>query len=76
MGILTGVVSAIRVRRTPSLRAFIGKAQEGAGNTEASYISRQAMVCVSSIKVGIITRVFHRKSQTQREGVGKRRKRA
>lgn len=35
MGILTAVVSAIRVCGSPSLRAFIGRAQEGGGNAEA-----------------------------------------
>jgi hypothetical protein len=35
LGILTAVVSVIRVRGGSSLRAFIGRAQEGLGNVEA-----------------------------------------
>ncbi|KAL3479172.1 hypothetical protein BJX99DRAFT_255703 [Aspergillus californicus] len=39
LGILTAVVSAIRVCGSPSLRAFIGRAQEGAGQAEAELYS-------------------------------------
>lgn len=38
MGILIGVVSAIRVCRSPLVRAFIGGAQEGEVNAEAEAI--------------------------------------
>ncbi|CAH0031280.1 unnamed protein product [Clonostachys rhizophaga] len=39
MGILTAVVSVIRTCGRPSLRAFIGRAQEGKGITEAELCS-------------------------------------
>lgn len=39
IGILTAVVSAIRVCGSPSLRAFIGRAQEGAGAAEVELCS-------------------------------------
>ncbi|KAL7907858.1 hypothetical protein GGI35DRAFT_486842 [Trichoderma velutinum] len=39
LGILTGVVSATRVCGGPSLRAFIGRAQEGGGIAEAELCS-------------------------------------
>ncbi|KAJ5365393.1 Aminoglycoside phosphotransferase [Penicillium concentricum] len=60
MGILTGVVSAIRVCGTPSLRAFIGRAQEGAGNAEAElYTSTSRDIC-ELYNSGGIARVFGR----------------
>ncbi|PVI02237.1 hypothetical protein DM02DRAFT_670680 [Periconia macrospinosa] len=39
MGIITAIVSAIRVCGSPSLRALIGRAQEGGGNAEAELCS-------------------------------------
>ncbi|KAL2783869.1 hypothetical protein BJX66DRAFT_317679 [Aspergillus keveii] len=39
LGILTAVVSAIRVCGSSSLRAFIGRAQEGGGTIEAELCS-------------------------------------
>ncbi|RWA06548.1 hypothetical protein EKO27_g8555 [Xylaria grammica] len=39
LGIITAVVSAIRVRGTPSLKAFVGRAQEGAGTVEVELCS-------------------------------------
>src|SRR5438270_13619753 len=39
LGILTAVVSAIRVCGSPSLKAFIGRAQESPGNAEIELLS-------------------------------------
>ncbi|KAI9892521.1 MAG: hypothetical protein M1814_001478 [Vezdaea aestivalis] len=39
LGIITTIVSMIRVRGSPSLRAFIGRAQEGGGTAEAELCS-------------------------------------
>ncbi|KAJ5363046.1 hypothetical protein N7541_003890 [Penicillium brevicompactum] len=60
MGILTGVVSAIRVRGTPSLRAFIGRAQEGAGNAEAELCTSTSRDVCELYNNGGIARVFGR----------------
>ncbi|KAJ5401889.1 uncharacterized protein N7487_007785 [Penicillium crustosum] len=60
MGILTAVVSAIRVCGTPSLRAFIGRAQEGAGNAEAELCSSTSRDVCELYNSGGIARVFGR----------------
>ncbi|CAI7596935.1 unnamed protein product [Penicillium bialowiezense] len=60
MGILTGVVSAIRVCGTPSLRAFIGRAQEGAGNAEAELCTSTSRDVCELYNNGGIARVFGR----------------
>ncbi|KAJ5864173.1 uncharacterized protein N7529_006089 [Penicillium soppii] len=60
MGILTGVVSAIRVCGTPSLRAFIGRAQEGAGNAEAELCTSTSRDVCELYNSGGIARVFGR----------------
>jgi hypothetical protein len=60
MGILTGVVSAIRVCGNPSLRAFIGRAQEGAGNAEAELCTSTSRDVCELYNSGGIARVFGR----------------
>jgi ankyrin repeat protein len=60
MGILTAVVSAIRVCGTASLRAFIGRAQEGAGNAEAELCSSTSRDVCELYNNGGIARVFGR----------------
>ncbi|OJD12434.1 hypothetical protein ACJ73_09350 [Blastomyces percursus] len=47
LGIITAIVSAIRVYGTPSLMAFTGRAQEGAGTAEAELCS--SVTSVNSI---------------------------
>ncbi|KAH8721684.1 hypothetical protein BGZ61DRAFT_346925 [Ilyonectria robusta] len=58
LGILTAVVSAIRVRGGPSLRAFIGRAQEGAGGIEAELCSSTSRDICELYDSGGIPRVF------------------
>ncbi|EEQ28742.1 pfs [Microsporum canis CBS 113480] len=60
LGIITIVVSAIRVCGTPSLRAFIGRAQEGAGNAEAELCSSTSREVCELYNNGGIARVFGR----------------
>ncbi|ETS74189.1 hypothetical protein PFICI_14055 [Pestalotiopsis fici W106-1] len=60
MGILTALVSAIRVCGSPSLRAFIGRAQEGAGNAEAELCSSTSRNVCELYNNGGIARVFGR----------------
>ncbi|KAM0477859.1 hypothetical protein ACHAPX_005625 [Trichoderma viride] len=60
MGILTAVVSAIRVCRSPSLRAFISRAQEGGGNAEAELCSSTSQDMCKLYNNSGITRVFGR----------------
>ncbi|KAL6693684.1 hypothetical protein J3F84DRAFT_400942 [Trichoderma pleuroticola] len=60
MGILTAIVSAIRVCGSPSLRAFIGRAQEGGGNTEAELCSSTSRNVCELYNNGGIERVFWR----------------
>lgn len=60
MGILTAVVSVIRVCGSPSLRAFIGRAQEGAGNAEAELCSSTSRDVCELYNNGGIARVFGR----------------
>ncbi|EGE03227.1 ankyrin repeat-containing protein [Trichophyton equinum CBS 127.97] len=60
LGIITTIVSAIRVCGTPSLRAFIGRAQEGAGNAEAELCSSTSREVCELYNNGGIARVFGR----------------
>ncbi|KAF9636671.1 hypothetical protein BFW01_g7567 [Lasiodiplodia theobromae] len=60
LGVITAVVSAIRVCGTPSLRAFIGRAQEGAGNAEAELCSSTSRDVCELYNNGGIARVFGR----------------
>lgn len=60
IGILTAVVSAIRVCGSSSLRAFIGRAQEGGGNAEAELCSSTSRDVCELFQSGGITRVFGR----------------
>lgn len=60
MGIITAVVSVIRVCGSPSLRAFIGRAQEGGGNAEAELCSSTSRDVCELYNNGGITRVFGR----------------
>ncbi|KAF7546924.1 hypothetical protein G7Z17_g8080 [Cylindrodendrum hubeiense] len=60
MGILTAVVSAIRVCGSPSLRAFIGRAQEGGGTAEAELCSSTSRDVCELYNNGGIARVFGR----------------
>lgn len=59
LGIITAIVSAIRVCGSPSLRAFIGRAQEGAGVAEAELCSSTSRdVCELFSNNGGIVRVL------------------
>jgi ankyrin repeat protein len=60
MGVLTAVVSAIRVCGSPALRAFIGRAQEGAGSAEAELCSSTSRDVCELYNNGGIARVFGR----------------
>jgi len=60
MGILTAVVSAIRVCGSASLRAFVGRAQEGGGNAEAELCSSTSRDVCELYNNGGIARVFGR----------------
>ncbi|KAI5918531.1 putative ankyrin repeat protein [Camillea tinctor] len=60
LGVITAVVSAIRVCGTPSLRAFVGRAQEGAGNAEAELCSSTSRDVCELYSNGGIARVFGR----------------
>jgi ankyrin repeat protein len=60
MGILTALVSAIRVCGSPSLRAFIGRAQEGGGIAEAELCSSTSRDVCELYNNGGIARVFGR----------------
>ena len=60
LGILTAVVSAIRVCRGPSLRAFIGRAKEGGGVAEAELCSSTSRDVCELYHNGAIVRVFGR----------------
>lgn len=60
IGIITALVSAIRVRGSPSLRAFIGRAQEGGGNVEAELCSSTSRDVCELHSNGGIARVFGR----------------
>lgn len=60
LGIITTVVSVIRVRGGPSLRAFIGRAQEGAGTIEAELCSSTSHDVCEVYNNGGIARIFGR----------------
>lgn len=60
LGILTTVVSAIRVGGSSSLRAFVGRAQEGGGNIEAELCSSTSRDVCEMYNNGGIARVFGR----------------
>ncbi|KAL3439537.1 hypothetical protein BDV09DRAFT_191098 [Aspergillus tetrazonus] len=60
LGILTAVVSAIRVCGSLSLRAFIGRAQEGDGTVEAELCSSTSRSVSELYNNGGIARVFGR----------------
>jgi hypothetical protein len=60
LGIITAVVSAIRVCGSPSLRAFIGRAQEGGGVAEAELCSSTSRDVCELWSSGGIARVFGR----------------
>lgn len=60
LGVITAVVSAIRVCGTPSLRAFVGRAQEGAGTAEAELCSSTSRDVCELYSNGGIARVFGR----------------
>jgi ankyrin repeat domain-containing protein 50 len=60
LGIITAVVSAIRVRGTPSLRAFVGRAQEGTSAAEAELCSSTSRDVCELYTDGGIARVFGR----------------
>lgn len=60
MGILTSVVSVIRVCGSSSLRAFIGRAQEGPGDAENELLSCVSETTAELFNTGGISRVFGR----------------
>ncbi|KAF3936557.1 hypothetical protein ABW19_dt0202897 [Dactylella cylindrospora] len=58
LGLLTAVVSAIRVCGSASMRAFIGRAQEGPGVVEAELLSCTSQTTAELWNDGGIARVF------------------
>ena len=60
LGIVTTIVSAIRVGGGPSLRAFIGRAQEGQRQVEAELCSSTSADVCEMYNNGGIARVFGR----------------
>ena len=60
LGILTAVVSVIRVCGSSSLRAFIGRAQEGPGEAENELLSCVSETTAELFNAGGISRVFGR----------------
>ncbi|KAI1394335.1 uncharacterized protein F4822DRAFT_424813 [Hypoxylon trugodes] len=60
IGVITAIVSAIRVCGTPSLRAFVSRAQEGAGAIEAELCSSTSRDVCELYNNGGIARVFGR----------------
>ena len=58
LGVLTAVISAVRIRGGTSLRAFIGRAQEGAGAIEAELCSSTSRDICELYVNGGIARVF------------------
>ncbi|XRM37598.1 hypothetical protein ABZX51_001062 [Aspergillus tubingensis] len=60
LGILTAVVSVIRVCGNSSLRAFIGRAQEGPGEAENELLSCVSETTAEMFNNGGISRVFGR----------------
>ncbi|OJD29377.1 endoglucanase [Diplodia corticola] len=62
LGIITTIVSTIRVCGNSSLRALIGRAQEGAGNAEVELCSSTSREVCELYNNGGIARVFGRPS--------------
>ncbi|KAJ4297914.1 hypothetical protein N0V90_005813 [Kalmusia sp. IMI 367209] len=60
LGILTAVVSAIRIRGNASLKAFIGRAQESAGTAELELLSSTSETVGELYNEGGVARVFGR----------------
>ncbi|KAJ6438354.1 ankyrin repeat domain-containing protein 28 [Purpureocillium lavendulum] len=60
LGIITAIVSAIRVCGHPSLRAFIGRSQEGNGVVEAELCTSTSRDVSELFNQGAITRVLGR----------------
>ena len=60
IGILTAIISVIRVCGDSSLRAFIGRAQEGDGNVEAELCTSTSRDVCELFNKGGITRVLGR----------------
>ncbi|KAL4886049.1 hypothetical protein BJY04DRAFT_213588 [Aspergillus karnatakaensis] len=60
MGIITAVVSAIRVCGSPALRAFVGRAQEGGWQAEVELCSSTSRDVCELYHNGGIARVFGR----------------
>ncbi|KAF3933587.1 hypothetical protein ABW19_dt0205512 [Dactylella cylindrospora] len=58
LGLLTAVVSVIRVRGSASMRAFIGRAQESQGVAEAEILSCTSETTAELFNEGGIARVF------------------
>jgi hypothetical protein len=58
MGLLTAIVSAIRVCGSPSLKAFVGRAQESAGAAELELLSCTSDATAELWNDGGIARVF------------------
>ncbi|KAF4930951.1 hypothetical protein CGCVW01_v000720 [Colletotrichum viniferum] len=58
LGVVTAVVSAIRVCGGPGLRAFIGRAQDGGGIAEAELCSSTSRDVCELYHNGAIVRVF------------------
>lgn len=58
IGILTALVSVIRVCGSPSLRAFIGRAQEGEGNAEVELQSSTSRNVGELYNNGGVARVY------------------
>ncbi|RMJ22703.1 ankyrin repeat-containing protein [Aspergillus sp. HF37] len=60
LGILTAVVSVIRVCGNPSLKAFVGRAQEGPGDAELELLPCVSETTAELFNEGGISRVFGR----------------
>ncbi|KAH6954804.1 hypothetical protein DER45DRAFT_316028 [Fusarium avenaceum] len=58
IGVITAIVSAVRVYGNPSLRAFIGRAKEGQGNIEAELLSSTSRDVCELFNNGGIARVI------------------
>jgi hypothetical protein len=58
LGVLTAIVSAIRVVGSPEIRAFIGRAQEGPGAAELELLSCTSRTTVELWNDNSISRVF------------------
>jgi hypothetical protein len=60
LGVLTAVVSVIRICGNSALKAFIGRAQEGSGVAEVALCSSTGKDIADLYQHGVITRVFGR----------------